>query len=217
VGRSVDSSALTLLNKILRIAGTGFGASQTELDDGNLTQVLEVSPVIRRSLTPANSSGIFYSIFANVHAGAGQLHTSVNPYTTPVGTLGAFVTPLRTDQEIWLISAAIARTAGAGTLDAALLELELPAISQAFGENNSGVAVASSKDYPLGRWDVIDTETTRLVGLTESGEPLVKLNMRLARGSLIRFTSDVAGASATIQCTVLLGIFPIALGQDIVT
>ena len=218
--RDIDSDALTSLNRVLGIAGSRLGAQTTELDDGNLTQVLDVNEIVRRSRTLQDFDGIYFGVIRNVHAGAGELITSVDPYALPVGAGPGFPTNItaQTGLELWLIGASLYRISGTGTLDGATLELIFDSPQQAFGVDDSGAAVATTGGIPLAHWDSILTTITSNPGITEQGEVYIPMGIRLARASIgLRFISDVAGAAATMQTNIILGLFPAGLGQDVAT
>jgi len=208
----IDSQALLLVDEVLGVAG-GKAAS-TELDDGRLDQVLNVNDIIRRSRSVQD--GIFWGLWRNIHAAAGEVSSNINPYTTPSDTnTTGWETPIPRKLEVWVLGATVSRSSGAGGLDEALLELRMTAVQQAFGEDSAGAAIAGQNaNMALARWDVISELTTRDVALTETGAPFARIGLRVPRRSTIRFTSDAA-AAANFDLQVLLGLFPRALGQDI--
>jgi len=214
---TIKGEQLQLVQRLYRLA-TAQLAGVTELDADNISQTLPVVPeILRRSLTLGLSQGVGVARFKNEHAAAGQLATTINPYTTAsVGN--GYPSPVdQTRKDIWLIGATVDRTAGAGTLDGALLEAQFSSAQGFFGELDDGTPFVGGADMPLGRWDVIDTTTDRGNALTEQGEPYVPINMRIASGTVISFISDVAGAAADIQCNLIIGLFPQGMGQDIAT
>jgi len=216
MSKEVDSGALLLINRTLGIAGRG--SAQTDLDDGNLTQVIDVNPIVRRSKTLASFEGVYTGLLRNVHAVAGQLTSTIDPYALAVGAGAGFpdVVPAQSALDIWLIGACVFRLAGAGTLDGATLETPHTAAQKAFGIDDSGVAVDASGSISLGHWDAILGTVNTDPATTPQGNTWVPIGLRLARASTgLRFISDVAGASATIQCNMLIGVFPSGLGQDI--
>jgi len=214
---TIKGEQLTLVQRLYRLA-TAQLAGVTELDADNVSQTLPIVPeILRRSSTPLKSQGIGLAIFLNEHAAAGQLETLINPYTT-ANVANGYPSPVDDARlDIWLIGAIVKRMAGAGTLDAAILQMNYSSGQNFFGEADDGTATNIGADVPVARWDVIDTETTLDVALTEQGEPYVSINTRIARGTNLQFFSDVAGAAADIQCAAIIGLFPQGMGQDIAT
>lgn len=213
----VKGEQLTLVQRLYRFATQGLSGI-TEVDTDHVSQVLPIVPeILRRSMTVTSSQGVGVALFKNEHAGAGQLTTTINPYTTDnVGN--GYPSPVDfTRNDVWIIGASVDRTAGAGTLDAALLEIQFSSDQGFFGEHDDGSSKVGGADMPVARWDSIDTTTNRGNALTEQGQPYVPINLRLARGTVIAFISDVAGASADIQCNLIVGLFPQGMGQDIAT
>ena len=63
----MNSQALVLLDRMLGLSGSSSGEQYTTLDDGNVQQVVEISDIARRSLTPASSVGLFGMIMISSH------------------------------------------------------------------------------------------------------------------------------------------------------
>jgi len=210
----IPGAQLKLIGELLDLTGAQLGAV-TDIDGANITQTFPVVPeIIRRGGTIRQGIGL--GIFRNVHGAAGQLATTINPFTTPNVANGySFAgSPIL---DLWLLGASVDRISGGGTLDGGLLEIQYSSDQNFFGEDDSGTAFTIGADVPLARWDVIDTTTDRGNALTEQGNPYVHIGMRVPIGAAVSFISDVAGAAATIQCNVVLGLFPEGLGQDGVT
>ena len=202
--RAMDSGALTLLNEILQLGGGG--EQTTTLDDGNVSQVLSIEAIVRRSLTFANTSGWFVIGFENVHVGAGALNSFVDPYASTTGR-NSYPTVMPRGLDVWLLTATMRRSAGAGGLTGAVLELLLTPEMQGKGTQVSSV-------FPVGLWDTIETISLQDNGITEAGETLLAPKLRLRRDTFIRLRSNAAGA-ATFTCLCVVGVFPAGLGQDV--
>jgi len=216
-----NSQALYQAQRSLGITGTP--EQQTVLHDGDVFQILDINPIARRSLTLAGSDGIFEPVMRNVHAAAGQLSTSIDPYNVPTAVVRApYPSPMPRGLEVWLIGACIREITGAGTLDTAVLALDLPGDYQGWGADDMGAAIGASGAKPLVFWDsstnVVGFQT---MGLQENGDPWRTINMRLPRsptgGTVISFFTDVSGASLTVDLQLVVGLFPVALGQDVIT
>lgn len=211
MGREIDSDSLLRMNRILGL-GKG-GSSQTELDDAVVSQVVDITPVVRRSRTQAQTTGLWYFVQEHVHAGAGGLGSNWSPYDA-VGNINAFPRPVPEGLDFWIIGFSGRRTAGAGGLTAAEAVLNVLATQQAGGIDDGGTAVASAAGIPLAIWDSIDAAGSQEMFLTEAGQPFVPLPMRMPRGANIGFGSEAA-AAATFLLQGLCGLFPEGLGQDI--
>lgn len=212
--RPVDSGALTLVNRILKIAGSGFGAAQTDLDDGHLDQVLNVNEIVRRSRTTGRD-GLFYSVQLNAHAGADAELSFVNPYAA-IGSRNGWPAIVPNHLEVWLLEASLRETGVGGGLTDAVLLMQGPAVAQGFGQNDGAVAVVITMNHILARWDSLVIANTDVgpYGITADGDPVQRINMRMPRDTSVQFITESA-AAATFECTCIWGLFPIALGQDV--
>ena len=184
----------------------------TELEDDRVHQALDVVPIVRRGRTFASTQGIFTGLIRHVHTVADDMETAVTPYGAIVGVISPYPDPVPDKFDIWLINAVLRRTSGAGTLSA-LLTVQF--FTQGWGVNDSGAAVASQMDQPLAFWDAIATEDISF-GLLAGGQgPIAHIGVRLPRdaNTTIRFRSTSSEA-ATFAVQLVLGLFPVSLGQD---
>ncbi|HEU01648.1 MAG TPA: hypothetical protein ENH89_15210 [Aurantimonas coralicida] len=204
MSRQMDSGALTLMSRILQL-GAG-GEQTTTLDDGHVSQTLDIESIVRRSLTFANSTGLFYLGFENVHVGAGEIASSFDPYSNTTAGVNAFPSTVPLGFDLWFLYAFLRRTAGAGALTGGVIELVLPATMRAKG------AVVTA-NVPVVLWDSIEALTSREYAITEAGATLAQLNLRLPRGVPIGLRTKAA-AAATFSCAIVIGAFPAGLGQD---
>jgi len=214
--RRIDSSALEFMTKMLGLGGPPD--PETILDDGRIDQVIDLAPVIRRSLTLAGSGGgIMYAVMENVHSAADSEISTLFPYQPgALRVLNAFTNPLPDTFDIWLIAAALQQTSGTGTVEA-LMTVELPDQTQAMGVDDGGTVVTQADmEFPLAFWDTLRTENL-VFGQSDNGEIYKKLNMRLARSqsatSLQFYTTS--SAASEYQLLLLLGVFPVGWGQDV--
>lgn len=214
MSKSIDSDALGLINRILGLGGGG--ESDTDLEDQTLVQVLDVAAAVRRSLAGGVREGWFTGVMDNIHAAAGAVVTTVNPYTTSdVPTGGSWPQPVPKGLDIWVLGAALVVTGAGGGLDGGMLNLDPLPAQQGWGRDSAGAAVVGSGEFPIVRWTGIDSSVAPVpVGITGDGSVFVKTLVRIARGTQLLFRTD-ATAADTFRCTVLLGLFPEALGQDV--
>lgn len=205
----VDSQALGEVGRAFGLSGQGAG--QTEFLDKELMQVVDVSNLIRRGRTPAATEGVFIAVIQNVHGAANTISTSVDPFNVTTGRLSPYPGPIPRDFDLWLLAANVTRNTGTGTMTAAL-RLTTPAGIQGWGIDDSGVAVVQTGTYPIVFWDALVTQTATF-GLQDGRDPTFFRGIRMARGMGFNFTST-SSAIATYDCQLLLGLYPIGLGQD---
>ena len=210
----IDSDALDELFRTLGIAGGGVSAGDTLLDSGNVSLVLSVNEIVRRSRTPGVSAGSFFGVLQNVHAAAGQEQASIDPYEAGDDAVAPYPPSVPRGFDVWLLGAALHRVSGAGTLDGAILFVGPDSTQQAFGRDDSGATVLTSDVYPVALWTTLNTTTTNAIGVAGNGSTFVRIGLRLKRGGTVVFVSDVAGAAATIMVQLVIGLFPAGIGQD---
>jgi len=210
--KRVDSQALVFANRALGISGVG-PSTPTEFVDGTLDQVIDVASIVRRGRTFAGTSGIFTGILQNVHPGAGTLGVAVNIYNVAVGAIAPFRAPMPADFDIWLLSATTRYRSGTGTFEG-VLEIDYPASSQGFGVDDSGVAVVATNAAVVAWWDASNQINTTFGILNQLG-PYAELGIRLPHHPNTRLVfRSTASALATFEVQVVLGVFPVSLGQD---
>jgi len=214
MGKEVDSGALLLVNRILGIAGSQTGAQRTELDDGTLTQVLEVGSIVRRSRSLPGTDGIFCAILrTNMGAGVTTETATLNPYTPGGANLAPFPDPIPAGFDFWVAGASLIQAGGiAGNFtnalfrtlyDASMIGLAIDEAGQTFGSATAAI--------PLAFWD----DLTLGFGTMEDGTQWLPLGLRIRRGQTLQL--DVAATDAVVVDLVLIcALVPAALGQDIV-
>jgi len=209
----VDSDALGMVNRALGI--TGSGAAITEFPDGVLDQVLDVSALIRRGRTQGRTTGLYYGVLRNIHAVADNQANDINPFNlAAVGLFPPFPSPIPNRFDLWLLTATVQQAAGTGTLGAAL-HLVWPTTQQAFGIDESGNAVTATPPITVAHWDALVTQTVEFGVLAGSEAPEAKINLRLPPSPDTRIIfQTTSSAAATFDCTLILGLFPVGLGQD---
>jgi len=209
----VDSDALQTVQRALGVPGRG--AQITQFADGQLDQVLNVAPMIRRGRTFAGNQGIYTALLENNHAGADSQVSTAEPYNMPVGTVGSYPSPVPPEFDLWIIAATVRRTSGSGTLSAGLY-MDLAANTFGWGVDEAAAAVAAqSVRMIFALWDATTAQGTQVVG-TRNGElPWVSIGFRFPRhvGADLMFRTT-SSAAAVFNCQLLLGLFPVALGQD---
>jgi len=212
--KKVDSDALGVLNQALGL--TGAGSPITELTDGIVDQTLDVVPVVRRGRTQARTDGLYTAVFRNVHSGASSLSSEINPYeVTPAIAIAPYPTPMPRQFDIWLLSATLRRATGTGTLAAALY-IRYSAIQQGWGIDDGNAAVALLSIVPFAFWSTVFNTGGTVIGTDGLGGQLNSVQgMRLPRDpNLALVFESMSSAASNFTCDLVLGVFPVSLGQD---
>jgi len=214
VTRRITSDALVSLNRMLGVAGPSM--APTDLDDQWVSQVVDVTTIVRRSRTPAGSTGWYYGLLQNAHAGAGALTSSINAYDVLALGRGGYPSPIPRDSDVWLLSASLVSPGAAGGLDGAALNIDMPQTHQGWGRSNAPASVTASDPFPVARWTALDTSIASVTphGITGEGGAIAHINQRLVRDTILQFQSDAA-AAATFRVYMVIGVFTEGLGQDI--
>ncbi len=212
--KRVDSDALGVVTRALGI--TGAGAPVTEFIDGQLEQTLDIAPIVRRGRALAATEGIFTGLLRNIHTDAESLVTALNPYSVlpRVAAIAPYPAIVPAQFDLWLLGAVLVRTSGGGTLNATLT---LQYNAQGWGLDDNDAAVAGNLTMPLGNWDTFLTQggfTTYGI-LAGSDQPFLNLGLRIPRAGAPELSFfSTSSLTVTITAQVILGLFPVALGQD---
>lgn len=208
--REIDSQALHLLSKVLRLSGgqaPGLLTRETNLDEQTLQLVLDAVPVIRRSYALAGTSGLFTGLWTITALGAGIETVDIDPYQPPsvVGPYPAVVDPSLF--EIWLLEATLTSSA-AGIVSGAQIRIAYPATMRAFP-----TAAGSAPTWVA--WDG-DVTIAGSVLMTANSD-VSKINqghpVRLPPGVTVSLRTDFTGAG-DCSAHVTLALVPVSLGQD---
>lgn len=213
MAKKIKSDALWLMNRVLGIAGPG--APITEITDGTLEQVIDVTPVIRRSLTLAGTQGLFGALMENVHpVGNEQIVTTVNPYQVPIGVQAPYPDPVGPDFDIWVVGCSALRASGGGSFQGML---EMQSTNTGWGVDDQGAAVTGDTGQPLAFFDGFVTALGRSFGITMDtrNRPYVPLNFRIPTGGQAQLLfRSFSNSPSTWRLHLWLGLFPVSLGQD---
>jgi len=237
MSRTMNSQALVLLDRMLGLSGPG-GEQYTTLDDGNVQQVLEIGAIARRSLTFAGSSGLYTVGFrSDADTVANIARNSMNPYNFAASTAAGGMTisedtngypvPVPRGFDVWLIRASAFTSTSAGH-NWLQLNVQIPSSSMALRSYAADGGAESQlandvSNMALARWDTAlagDTLTgsgAAYTWATENGTTSPEFGLRIPRGSRIDFITSAAATGTQAQCTLILGLFPEGLGQDIAT
>jgi len=212
--RNIDSDALSQVQRQLGLSGVGSGVAV--LEDDELRQVLDVGPALRRGRADVANGGWFWGVLHNVHAGAGGLTSFIDPYEAGAFALTSFPAAVDVSRfDIWIAGVTCRVASGAISLTDATFILGAPLRSLAFGKDDSGVAVA-----PVGGGMALASFVTAVGSnsfgyfLGFDGRPFHPLNFRMPRGSNLVFDSTAVGIT-TYELSIIMGLFPIGLGNDV--
>lgn len=217
MAKIINSQALEPANKALGIAGSGD--SETELLDGDVNQTLDIIPIARRGGTLAGTDGIFRVALRTIHTDSEVLSVSWQPYlSAAAGVVAPFPSPVPDTFDVWLLGAALERVSAGGTITQAVLRMTQ--IQQGFGIDDTGAAVASTSVFALAFWDLMETAISPGFGNVNNNNYVwQRLAMRIPRkgaiaSPFISFTC-LSATTITVDCVMMVGLFPVALGQDV--
>lgn len=219
--KPIDSGALELLNRVFRIPGGSPGAKlETELDDEHVSSVLDLSPVIRRSLALAGTGGIGFGLLRAL-GGAGEDHVSVtlDPYAPGIDAVPPYPGTVGPGFDFWMIGAGLSLESGTpANFNESVLSLSLGTNQLGWGRDQAGSPVSTGTGILcLARWDDMDdTNTPATIGVMEDGSTYARINLRVRRGMTIRYDQQSSNAVET-NCIIYYALLPVALGQDVAT
>lgn len=210
----VEGPALELVREVL--GAVGVGSQVTELPDGILSQVVDVAPIMRRGRTIGGTEGVWSASIANVHGGAGEIATPIDPYAMATAANG-YPNPVPKGFDVWILNAyGIASAAGViAASPRSVLYAQLPGTTVAFGAVASIrlLRVFAGQTLMSGLISFLTTFAAAS-GLDSPDWPSSLFQpIRVPRGSTIGWNS-AAGAAGTLTAMMWLGLFPAALGQD---
>lgn len=212
--KKLDSDALGDLNRALGLSGAG--SRLTELEDGQVDQVIEISNIARRGRTLAGTGGIYTAILRNIHTDAEAQTSTATPYNIALPADRApWPIPTSRRFDIWLLGASVRRISGSGSINAQLL-VAFDASQQAWGFDDSAVVVQKASRFALGHWNSFLTAGTRVAGGLVNGNTFLNIGIRLPRNdnTQLEFVS-ASSATMTLECDMILGLFPVGFGQDV--
>ena len=214
--KRIDSDALGVLNRSLGLSGSG--SQITELEDGIVDQTLSVNEIARRGRTLADVQGLYFPTLRNEHVDAETISNSIDPYSP--GTVLA-VAPYPADVpaqfDLWLLGASIRNAAGtASGFSIGTLSLQVGTRSQGWGRVDDGTLVLVGQPIRLVVWNAMASDGTSFGIRATNRGPHGRFGLRLPRGGggttlLFRTISTVTNS---VDCQMIMGMFPAALGQD---
>lgn len=209
----ITSDALTEVDRALGLSGPG--SPQPTFADGELIQTFDTGPSVRRGRTLAGTTGLFHCGLRNVHAAADSQTSRIDAYNP--GALIAvdpYPDSVPPEFDVWLIGVGLRRISGTGTLTASFGFAWASGLG--WGENQAGDAFVPSGNIPLVFWDTLVT-AVNVVGQSDDGTVFRKLGIRVPRttgGATELIFISTASAIATYDANIIVGLFPVGLGQD---
>ena len=213
--REFDSPGLRDLHRVIEVS---TGPPQiVDLQDEIIQQVIEVSPFIRRRLTPADSVGLFTARVLNSNTGSDTITNDLNPYTTvPASFVGGGYPALVENLDVWLLQATMENRSGPTDFGGGFLGIITDATGM--GLSNTGAAIAAINILRYLDSEVVFGNRTALAD-SSSGLSSWTGAIRISRraDTRIRFETVKTGVGvATYNLDLLFGLFPAGLGQDAV-
>jgi len=218
----IDGPTLQLIQTVIGKTRAGSQVGGTMIDDGDVTQTLPIVPeIVRRSGTPIDSGGWYVGLLRNEHAAASTEQNIFDPYLPGAAAVnGGYPAVVPLDLELWILTASIIRSDGAGTLTSGMLRYGSGGTPRNLGwaELDDGTGIPATTTSPiLGLWESLNTGNILDLGI-EVGSGIagpIKIGQRMRRGLVLVFDTIVAGAAADIDLVLSLGLFPTGMGQDI--
>lgn len=217
----IDEGGLDFVRPLLKFAGAGAG--QTLLDDGNISQVLDVGPSARRARTLPLGAGLVQLNLNTTSPGAAENDVTLAPYGTLAGVREDGF-PAEMDElelEIWLLSVSLLISGTTSNWSEAALAVawaDLPTAT----EESAATGTTPPYTVPLAYWD------GTLLATTMSNSPVWAqeltggirrhIGLRLPPPPVnptLNFWSEHSGGGAVANCQILAAIVPVAYGQDV--
>lgn len=206
----IDGGDFTALRQ-----GSDVGGDGVDFDERHAQQTIPLYPELRRRSKPlAGIDNWFYAVQQHAHAGAGGLVTSVSVYNPP-NPLNGYPSAVPEGWDIFLLAVQGQQQAGDDAdFTAASVNIFPGAFSQGMGDIDTGLPVEVAIAFTIGHSTVILEDVgTNVMAWDDSGTMLYP-RIRLPRGANIGFASE-ALAATTLRAIFILGVFPMALGQDV--
>lgn len=213
----VKNPILLPLQKLVGISPT---PQPVVLDDTNISLTMPLVPdITRRSRTHGPTGGMYSGILRNVHAGADDESSTIDPYAPGADAVAPYPTSVDEGFDVWLLGLCGQMSQGSGDLiTAGFASISVPDHMQGFGREDDGTPLALSPSFNVALFTGIDGTGSGNPPLTlaGSGQVWIELGIRLARGQRITWKTT-SSAAADFDLQMLIGLFPAGLGQDIVT
>lgn len=209
-----DSAGLTLIQRALNLSGVD-AEQQTFLQDGDVSQVVDVGQFARRSLSPFRV-GIFSILLQNTHPGAGDLQSFADPYN-PINSHNGYPNPVDPNvSEIWVGDVQVNTTAGPNVTHS-MFGYDAEAEFQGVSDTAVGGPVAPANRRQtfavFNDFTTVDSTGVEFGQMSDGNFSYMYRRRWQAGATLIHRSAatGVAGVNMIIQCY----IGPVGMGQDL--
>lgn len=190
----------------------------TDIDLKNLSQVLNVVPeVLRRSAPLTGIDGYFTGILQNVHSAADDEFSQIGPYAVgETFRLNDYPSAIPDGWDVWLLGASGRRTSGSGSI-VGQVSLQPPGNVLGWGRDDAGAGTGLLDSHVfLGAITAIRDLGPQdpCIWDNEPGGTFLRIGMRIPRGGLLNFNST-SDAAVTVDMLFIMGMFPKAMGHDV--
>ncbi len=215
--KQIKSSALDGINRLLGLFG-GRPSDRTELEDGLVTQTLDIQNTVRRSRTFEPSEGIYTAILETTHAAGTTEEAEIDPYAPGVAQFFGYPAGVPKGFDVWVIDVSGRLTVGVLALYlGGLVFLRSPDDILGFGVDQAGAVLSGTlvSENHLAVYDDAKLHAGINIVHTQTGESRVPIGIRVRRGQTLvaRTTSN---GIITVRYFFTIALLPSALGQDVV-
>lgn len=215
--KQVDSVALGLVDKALGLAGTG--SQVTDLEDGIVNQVLEISVLAARARSQLGPEGAKICILETVHGAANNQVAAVDPYfigSTP-GSIFNWPVPVPLGLDVWLHAISGLEVTGGSNFSSGYVGIVGDQAGDGgWGTNQAGAAVtAVPMRIPIIAWgDIGEFGNIQFMENILNGELSILPGIRIPRGMTVEFRTTSANVM-TMQALLLMSLVPVGLAQSV--
>ena len=198
--KRITSGLFEILNRALGL--TGEGAQTTELDDGFVSQVLEIQRIAAYSQAIGAHTGYFTTTLVNSHVAAGDILERFNPYDPGTRT-GQFAGIDPAEFDMWFLGVSCRVISSTQTIDEVQIALDTA------GMNNMNEGDLNQVNMVFARWDGVVADDALIgVFLLEPGSLKAfsrpEFPFLWPRDNDLMFLSQTSGAGATVlRCSIL--------------
>jgi len=187
----ITSGVFRFLNNALGLFGDG--SQTTDIDDANVSQVLDISNIAAYSQAIGGNAGILMSNLAMIHAAAGDIQEEMDPYN-PGTKVAPFDAVELDDFDMWYLGAACTLISSSQTIDEVQGAMFGPSLSISEGAQRTHDAI-------LTRWDtVVQTaggETVLVLAINGLNFQPPSFPFLWPRGATYQVNSQTTGVGAT--------------------
>lgn len=199
----------------------GALAADADLDDAVVQQTLDMVPFVRRGGAIQAFDGIFTGTIENDHVGPGatSVTTDIDPYNAGGSAFAPFPAEVSREFDVWILGGSAVVSAGAQSITDGFMALISPVAANGFATGGSQISFLQllqtfDNVFVFGTGQAFLAKAASLEP-SDSGTILATSipALRVPRGYQIRFSTTAPGVSTYIA-QMLIGLFPVGLGQD---